>query len=150
MNNESRKISGIIGATLLLIIFCLPSFSYAQPVNQPGVSQTSDTGITYECPPVDKNGVLVYGECDFNDLVEGTKKIVNFGTGFALMFSVVVIAWAGFNYMISGDNASKRSDANKMLLKVLYGIGYILAAWLIVTLILNGLGVVNSVPRILK
>lgn len=93
-----------------------------------------DTGITYEC---EKDGV--YGNCSFDDLILAVKRIVNAGTVFALAFSVVVIAWAGFLYMKSGDSAAERSKANAMFVKVGIGIAAILGAWLIVKLITDQL-----------
>ena len=125
-------------AVSLLLLFSFPVFSNAQ-------ESAPNTGITYEC----KNGD-VYGNCTFADLVAATKKITDFGAGFALMFSVVVIVVAGARYMIYADNAGKRADASKMLWSVAKGIILILAAWLIVTLILSGLGVSDAVPVFLK
>ncbi len=121
----------------LLVLFFLPAFTKAAPS-----ANTTDkkTGITYECG----DGTTA-GDCTFDDLVAGTKKVVNFGAKFALMFSVVVIAVAGGRYMISPDKQDERGKANAMLLSVAKGIIFILVAWLIVTLILNGLGVNNIV-----
>ncbi len=129
--------------SIFFLLLLSPLFSFAQN-NAPVTSAPpvpTDTGITYECPPVlDRNGVTVYGECRFEHLLAAVQKVLTWGRNFALMFSVIVIAWAGFNLMISGDNPSKRNDAKKMLGKVALGIVYILAAWLIVTLLLNALG----------
>jgi len=94
----------------------------------------TDTGITYEC---EKNGV--YGNCSFDDFIKAVKKIINAGTVLALAFSVVVIAYAGFIYMKSGDSAAERSKANTMFVKVGIGIAAILGAWLIVKLITDQL-----------
>lgn len=126
---DTKKIYSSLILTLLAFLFYLPVFSNAQ-------SSAPNTGITYECV----NGTI-YGNCTFADLIAAIKKITDYGAKFALMFSVVVIAYAGFRYMISGDNQGERTKANKMLLSVAWGVGYILAAWLIVTLILSGLGV---------
>ncbi len=111
----------------------LPVFTHG------AVGNKGDTGITYDCAA--ENAGRAQGECTFSDLIIAVKKVVDWGTLFAIEFSVVVIAWAGFNYMISGENASKRREANEMLRKVAFGIAFILAAWLIVTLIAKGLGV---------
>lgn len=111
-----------------VFLFVLPIFVYADPAPTP----EGGIGITYECKD---------GDCTFDDLIAATRKFTNFGASFALMFSVVVIAYAGAKYMISGANAKERGEANAMMVKVLKGIGFILGAWLIVTLILNSLGV---------
>src|SRR3989344_7570286 len=134
-------------ALMILTVFFTPFFVIAQ-------GASSNTGITYECEkdgPVDSSGNVtkVYGDCDFTDVVNAIKRMVDWGIIFALQFSVIVIAYAGFNYMISGDNASKRATANKMLLKVAIGIAWIIGAWLVVTLIANALlksNVLDVVP----
>jgi Type IV secretion system pilin len=53
----------------------------------------------------------------------------------------IVIAWAGFNYMVSGGNPGKRAQANGILTKAVIGIFFIVAAWLIVQFIVKALGV---------
>lgn len=102
----------------------LSLFSVVMPV----FAQTEYTGIVPDCE----------GEsCNFAELIKGVKKIINIGTGFALFFSVVVIAYVGFEYMTSGDNANQRKTANERMVKVVKGIVLILAAWMIVNLILS-------------
>lgn len=114
---------------MLGFVFLLPTGVIAQvQANDPG------TGITYEC------NRSAPGECRFEDLISAVQKVLNWGRNFALMFSVIVIAYAGFDFMVSGDKSSKREDAKKRLGKVALGIIFILAAWLIVTLILTALG----------
>ena len=134
----------------LVFIFSLPSILKAQVGNSPPTAPTTpnvkvekapDTGITYECvqkgagPIV--NGVKsdIYGNCGFYDLVSAVIAVVNWGTTFALAFSVVVIAYAGFIYMKSGGSSSERDKANGMLWRVVIGIAVILAAWFIVKII---------------
>lgn len=136
LSSINIKRFGVIGTITLL--FCLPMFSIAQNTS-PSPAETGGTGITYVC----NHGTP--GECNFNDLVAAIKKVVNWGTLFAIQFCIVVIAWAGFNYMISGDNAGARTKANKALWNVVIGMIFILAAWLIVTLILRVLGATSVV-----
>lgn len=57
----------------------------------------------------------------------------------ALPFSVIVIAYAGFLYLTSGGNQPQLYRAHGMFTKVALGIVWVLAAWLIVTLITNAL-----------
>jgi len=123
---NSKKIFVSIG----FIFFLSPLFVLAQSggVNPPS-SGTGPTGIVYECTG------SAPGECNFYDLIKAVKRITDFGAYIALAFSVVVIAYAGFNYMISGSVPSKRAEANKMLLSVVKGIIFILLAWVIVRLI---------------
>ncbi len=117
-------------------------------------AQTGNTGAPPEAPAPANSLIWICtggapGECTFADVIGAIKKLVNWGTVFALEFSVVVIAYAGFLYMNSDGNPGKRADANKMLLSVVKGIVFILLAWLIVTLILNGLGVTGIARNIL-
>ncbi|MBI4155774.1 MAG: hypothetical protein HY507_00900 [Candidatus Zambryskibacteria bacterium] len=125
MNNNRKK---IITSAIFLFLFLSPVFAYAVEATQPAGSP--GTGITYEC---------VDGNCDFNDLVRATNKVVDFGRNFALLFSVVVIAYAGFLYMTSEGNPGKLAEANKMFVSVGKGIIFVMAAWLIVHLITNSL-----------
>ena len=102
----------------------------ANNTNGPGII----SGMTYICNHGGDNG-----NCDFADVIAAILNLVNVGVKIALSLSVIVLAWAGYNYMVSGSNPSKRSDANKMLWKVVVGIVLILAAWLIVNLITSAL-----------
>src|SRR3989338_8017654 len=104
------KIKKVMTGAVLMLLFLSPIFAYsaATPETTAGL-----TGITYEC---------VNGNCDFNDLVRATNKVVDFGRNFALMFSVVVIAIAGFKLMISGDMPKKREEAKAMFWSVGKGI----------------------------
>ena len=127
---KSLTIFGIL--FLCLRLFVLAATGSGNP---PSPSSSPNTGITYEC------NAGKPGDCTFDDLILAVKRLTDWGALFAIAFSVIVIAWAGFNYMISGDNAGKRTAANKMMFSVVKGLAFILAAWLIVTLITNGLGV---------
>ncbi len=104
------------------------------------------TGITYECG----DGITA-GNCDFNDAIAAAKKVVDWGTTFALAFTVAVLAYAGFNYMISSDVPKAKGEARAMLTKTVIGIAWICGAWLVVTLIASALlgnPVLSSVPAV--
>ena len=145
---ESLLVVVVIGSIVFLFaLVFLPVFAHAVASAD---TTAKKTGITYECGDNSPDGkVATSGNCDFADLVAATRKAVNFGVTFALMFSVVVIAVAGGQYMFYSDNPAKRKEVNAMLWKVVIGIVFILAAWLIVTLItraLLGNSVLTSVP----
>lgn len=153
-----NKILKYIQILFLFTLVLLPVFSFAQisdkiptPVGVDTTGGGKDTGITYECSrtdPKDSSG-RIYGDCGYDDLIRAVQKFFDFVIPLALGFSVVVIAFAGFNYMISGESPGKRKEANESLKKVAIGIFFMLAAWLIVTLITNSLlqgGVTNLVP----
>ena len=110
-------------------MFIMPMITFSAQLN------SGSTGLTYEC--VDANGIV--GNCDFSDLVAATKKVLNWAVGFALFFSVIVIAYAGFLYMQGGAIPGKRTEANKTLTKAAIGIAWVIAAWLVVNLITNTL-----------
>ena len=105
-------------------------------------AQGTINGLTYEC-----NGARP-GDCTFNDLISATRNFVNKITIIVLSLVVIPIAYAGFLLMTSGDNAGNRTKARDMLFSVAKGIFFMLAAWLIVTLIANAL-LGSSVRRIL-
>lgn len=115
----------------------MPLFAKAQATGGGAGASTPNTGITYECQRPGPGGRTIYGDCGYGDLIEAVKRVIDWVIVFTLGFSVVVIAYAGFNYMISGDNPGKRAEANKMLWKVVVGIFFVLAAWLIVNLVAN-------------
>ena len=123
-----------------MLSLCLPLFTTAQVIENPS---PKNTGVTYDCAI--ENSGRAQGECTFQDLIAAAQKVINKIIPLTLGFSVVVIAYAGYLYMISGDNANKRKEANEMLRKVVIGIVFILAAWLIVSLILSALGVKSSI-----
>ena len=139
LSSQTKKIFAGLG----LVMFYLPAIVLAQTVSPPS-TPSSNTGIVYECT----SGAA--GECTFNELLLAVQKVTKWGAIFALAFSVIVIAWAGFNLMVYGENSSKRKEASTMLWKVVQGIAFILLAWLIVTLITKGLLLKPNVPQLLK
>ena len=124
LRTNTKKVATVLFVTLL---FCMPFVVHAQ-----------STGITSECT---SGGSARPGDCTFQELINAIQNVVTWGRNFALMFSVVVLAYAGFKFMISGDYPAERTKAREMLRKVAVGIVLIMAAWFIVSLILKALGV---------
>jgi len=120
----AQKILTVVSFIFLIALMFGPTLTHA--AQDTGVN----SGITYYCTD---------GNCTFDDFIAAIRKAVNWGIGFGLAFSVVVIAVAGYTYMTSGGSASERKKANDMLLKVAKGIAFMLAAWLIVNLIMTTL-----------
>jgi len=133
---EIKIVGGIMTS---FVLFLLPVFLHAQTVTDKSFNTKEKTGITYECAQTGPDGKTVYGNCTFQDVLAATNKIVDFGRNFALVFSVVIIAIAGFRYMTSAGNPAKITEANNMFVSVLWGLFFVLAAWLIVHLITNAL-----------
>ncbi len=127
-----------------------PSIGYADPSVD---TLAGNTGITYDCAPVpafnadgspsldaNHHQIMLYGECTYADLIRAVSRLTSFVvTYIALLFSVVVIAYAGFLYMTSGGNQPQLDRAHSMFIKIAWGLFWVLAAWLIVTLITNSL-----------
>lgn len=79
--------------------------------------------------------------CDFNDLMALVNNVINFLIfDLALPIAAVVIAYAGFLFLTSGDEPGKRTKAKKMLVNIVIGLVLALASWLIVQTILLSLG----------
>ncbi len=134
-----KRIMRYVGVTLFIFLL-LGSFASAQINDNNTTSSTmSDgphtNGIVTTCW---KGGKPIPCE-KFSDLIIAIQNTINFGVKFALAFSVVPIAIAGFLYLRSGDNPGDRTKANNMLKNVAIGIVVMLAAWLIVNLITNSL-----------
>ncbi len=127
----------LAGVTLTFLLF-LPTFAFAAPSTPPDANTTAKTGITYECSQT-VNGVTTYGNCNIDDVIAAVNKLVDFARNVGLGFSVIVIAYAGIIYLMSDGKPAELTRANKMFVKVGYGIFFILAAWLIVHLITNSL-----------
>ena len=87
--------------------------------------------------------------CDFNEFILAIQKFLGKAVEFALAFSVVIIAIAGWKYLTSGGNAGERDKANKMFVSVGWGIAFVLGAWLIVNLIMTTL-VGGNITNFLK
>ena len=76
--------------------------------------------------------------CDLNFLLEMVDKIITWIIMISIPVAAGVFAWAGILYMTTGI-AGKKEEAKKILIKVFWGLVFILASWLIVTTITNTL-----------
>lgn len=71
-------------------------------------------------------------ECGFNQLVELAQNIITNLILFSTLLAVFAFIYAGFLLITSQGNPSKKEDAKKVLMSVLKGYLWILAAWLLV------------------
>ena len=79
--------------------------------------------------------------CGFNEVLGVINAVVNFILNYAILpIAIVVFVYGGFLYMTSGSDASKRTKAKKMFGKLLWGIFFCMAAWVIVKIILETFG----------
>ena len=72
-------------------------------------------------------------------------RIINIGLGFLGVIAVGLIIYAGFLWMTSGGEEEKISQAKKILVSAVIGLGIVLASWAIATFVINKLsGAVNG------
>ena len=76
-------------------------------------------------------------DCDFNDLVQLAKNIINWLIVFSTALAAVVFAFAGFTLLTSGGSEEKMKKAKTMFTKTAIGFIIVLASWLLVSLIIN-------------
>lgn len=118
------KIISIINICFGILIFSLPALVAAQG------------GIIDNKQPVD---YYTY-EMFWQTLV----KVVNFILELAVLFVVIIIVWAGIVYLTSASNPGKIAQANKMLQAAVIGFFIASAAWLLVRVVTNTIGVDKS------
>lgn len=116
----------ITASVILFSIFALPIFALAWSPGDPIVPNQCYTNT---------------GGCGWNDLMEMGQNIMYFAIYLMTICAVVAIAYAGFLYASAGGSDSQISKAHGIFTKVIWGIFFVLGAWLIVQTILTLLGV---------
>jgi len=97
-------------------------------------SADNDTGIV-PCGTEEKDS------CKLEHFFTLIKNIINFLlTKVAVPLAAIGFAWAGWLYMTSGGDSGKTKEAKEIMLGIVIGLLIALAAWLIVSAILKGLG----------
>lgn len=80
-------------------------------------------------------------DCNFTQLMILFNNVIDFLLfTLATPFAAIVFAYAGWLYLRSGDNPSNKSKAKGMFIKMLIGYVVALGAYLIVKVIMQGLG----------
>jgi len=79
-------------------------------------------------------------DCHFSDLVTLVKDVLDYILLIAAPIASIMFAYAGFIYLSSQGNPSKRTRANKIFVNVGIGLFFVVGAWLIVKAVLSGLG----------
>ncbi len=79
--------------------------------------------------------------CDFKALIQLVQNIINFLVYMSAPVAAVAFAWAGVLYLTAAGDEGKIGKAHAIFTDVLIGLGIVLSAWLIVKLIVTGLGV---------
>ncbi|MFA6430304.1 MAG: hypothetical protein WC229_02530 [Candidatus Paceibacterota bacterium] len=117
MKNHSKKIFIIL---LFLTFLVLPFISC------PGVSHAES-----KFWPIIQCGTGS-DACDFADAISTVNRIVNWFVAIAASLGALTLAYAGAQILMNPGNASKLEDAKKMFSKTLWGLFWLLAAWLVV------------------
>lgn len=77
--------------------------------------------------------------CGFAGVMGTAQNFVNMGISIGILFSVIIIAWAGLLYISTPTNPEARSQANKMLINAAIGLLIVLTAWLMVDFVMKAL-----------
>lgn len=84
-------------------------------------------------------------DCDFSNLLAGVEAVIDFIIyGLAMPVGAVMFAVAGWKMMTAGDNPGAVSEAKTIFKYVAIGLFFALAAWLLVSALLDGLQVQNT------
>lgn len=78
--------------------------------------------------------------CDLCAAFYMLKKIINFATELAIGIAVFILVIAGLLYVFSAGNPAKIELAKSAITYALTGLAIIFAAWLVIAVILQGLG----------
>lgn len=86
-------------------------------------------------------------DCDFNSLLEGVNKIINWMIVVAGLVAAGGFSYIGFIFITQGGNSGKRAEAKGIAWKIAVGFFFLLGGWLVVKLIVFGLGGNDSTIR---
>ena len=71
-------------------------------------------------------------DCNIGHLFVLADMLVKFMLYLAVPVTVILMSWAGLKYLFAGGDPKKLADAKSMLKHVIFGIGFILSAYLVV------------------
>lgn len=112
----------------------------------PAGSGTSTSNVP--TPPTYDGLVACDGpDCDFNTLIDTINRVINFlifYIGFPIV--AIVVGWAGVKLLTSGGSEKAKTEAKKMIFKVIIGLIVALLCWAIIKLILVSLGYTSTGP----
>lgn len=77
--------------------------------------------------------------CGVGAALQFIQNIMNVLISFAVVVMSLIIAWAGFLFVMSAANPESRSKARSMLINAFIGLAIVLSAWLIVDFIMKHL-----------
>jgi hypothetical protein len=99
--------------------------------------------VTYSA---DFQGIVTCGNagqapCNFNDAMAFLNNGINWIIRASFWIAVITITWAGARILLQPDNSGERTAAKTMFVKTMKGFFFLLCGFLIVKLIVSGLGV---------
>jgi hypothetical protein len=129
-----QKISSLIVSSLLLLgIFFFSSTDFAN-----AYYYNPADGITSGLVPCNDN-------CTFDDIFRLTNNLIEFSIKFLIIpIFVVMIMYAGYQYITALGNPAKVANLKSMFFNMLKGLVLILCAFLIVKSIMYALGYTES------
>lgn len=86
-------------------------------------------------PVLDQNSV----ECDYNQFMELFRRIISYLLYLSIPLILFMIMWIGFKYVTSNGDPGRLADTKKMIMPLLLGLFWVLASWLVVRFVLDGL-----------
>lgn len=123
-----KKVLPVISASILSFVV-LTSVSY---------------GAIIEC------GNYGQSACTFNDAVKFVNNTVSLIINWSAYIAVITITIAGARILLHPDNSGERTKAKEMFMKTVYGFFFFFCSFLIVKLIVTGLGVNESGTNIFR
>lgn len=116
-----------------VLIFGVASTTYAQ--NSGSAGGLVPCGSDVQGP--------AHHECGFTDLIVLLQNVIGFVLFYlTIPIATMIILWSGVQLLIPGEKqAAALQDAKRRLWKVIVGIFFMLAAWLLVKFLLTSLGV---------
>lgn len=79
-------------------------------------------------------------KCGWEQLMQTGQNVIRNAIYLAAMAAVISLVYVGYLYMTSGDNEGNRKKAKEVMGKVIAGIFFTMAAWLLVATVLKFLG----------
>ena len=122
-----KKIVSLLPYVFSLLIIAAPAQLYAQDLY--GLKDAKNINVGKE-----------------DDLKGVVADVVNIVLGFLGIISVIIILFAGFKWMTAAGNEEQVSEAKKMLVQAVIGLGVVFLAWAIASFVITNLQTATSAP----
>ncbi|MDP3661453.1 MAG: hypothetical protein Q8R17_01195 [bacterium] len=122
---------------MFLFLIMIPIFAHAAPIVPCGTEtqKVTDATGTHE---------VISNPCEFRHFIIGINNVINFLIMIGGSIAAIVFAIAGFLVLTAGPDESKVTRAKGMFWAVLQGFAWMLGAWILVKMVLVGLGVPDA------